>query len=187
MANPDKPVGFKLVGKLGSAPQNNGTTEYLIASGQSGAIFSGDPVQMLTGGTISVVNSATTVKILGIFRGCKFVDTDGSITFKAHFPNGQTSTSDIIALVEDNPDNLYEVQSSGSLALTDVGANVDLDYTAGDTLSGQSKAEIAATSSAATKQFRIIKKVDEPDNAFGANVKMLVKINEHAYSTTAGV
>jgi len=187
MANPDKPNGFRLVGKLGSAPQNNGCTEYQIASGQAGSIFSGDPVQMLTGGTISVVNSATTVKILGIFRGCKFVDTDGSITYKAHFPNGQTSTSTIIALVEDNPENLYEVQSSGSLALTDVGANVDLAYTAGDTVSGQSKAEIAGSSGAGTAQFRIISKVNEPDNDFGANVKLLVKINEHAYSTTAGV
>jgi len=188
MANPDKPNGFKLVGKLGSAPQNNGCTEYEIASGQSGSIFSGDPVQMLTGGTISVVNSATTVKILGIFRGCKFVDTDGSITYKAHYPNGQTSTSTIIALVEDNPDNLYEVQSSGSLALTDVGANVDLaSYVAGDTVSGQSKAEIDGTSTASAAQFRIIGKVNEPDNAFGTNVKMIVKINEHAYSNLAGV
>ena len=92
-----------------------------------------------------------------------------------------------MALVEDSPENLYQVQSSGSLALTDVGANVDLDYSAGDTISGQSKAEIASTSSAATKQFRIIGKVDEPNNAFGANVSLIVKINEHAYSTTAGV
>ena len=187
MANPDKPNGFKLIGKLGSAPQNNGTTEYLIASGQSGAIFSGDPVQMLTGGTISVVSTSTTVKILGIFRGCKFVDTDGSIVYKAHYPNGQTSSDPIIALVEDNPENLYKVQSSGSLALTDVGANVDLDYTAGDTVSGQSKAEVAGSSGAGTAQFRIIGKVDEPDNAFGTNVSLVVKINEHAYSTTAGV
>ena len=79
------------------------------------------------------------------------------------------------------------MQSSGSLVLTDVGANVDLDYTAGDTVSGQSKAEIAGTSGAGTAQFRIIGKVDEPDNAFGTNVSLIVKINEHAYSTTAGV
>ena len=161
MANPDKPNGFKLVGKLGGSVQNNGVQNYQIASGQAGSIFSGDPVQMLTGGTISVVNSATTVKILGIFRGCKYTDTDGSVKFSPYFP--------------------------GSLVLTDVGANVDLDYTAGDTISGQSKAEIASTSSSATKQFRIIGKVDEPDNAFGANVSLIVKINEHAYSTTAGV
>ena len=74
MANPDKPNGFKLVGKLGGSVQNNGVQNYTIASGQAGSIFSGDPVQMLTGGTISVVNSATTVKILGIFRGCKYID-----------------------------------------------------------------------------------------------------------------
>jgi hypothetical protein len=187
MANPDKPNGFKLVGKLGGSIQNNGVQNYEIASGQAGSIFSGDPVQMLTGGTISVVNSATTVKILGIFRGCKYIDSDGSVKFSAYYPNGQTSTSTIVALVEDSPENLYQVQSSGSLALTDVGANVDLAYTAGDTVSGQSKAEIGSTSTAGTAQFRIIGKVDEPDNAFGTNVSLIVKINEHAYSTTAGV
>ena len=187
MANPDKPNGFKLVGKLGGSVQNNGVQNYEIASGQAGSIFSGDPVQMLTGGTISVVNSATTTKILGIFRGCKYIDSDGSVKHSPYFPGGQTSTSTIVALVEDSPENLYQVQSSGSLALTDVGANVDLDYTAGDTVSGQSKAEIAGTSGAGTAQFRIIGKVDEPDNAFGTNVSLIVKINEHAYSTTAGV
>ena len=33
MANKDAPFGFKLVGRLGSSVQNNGTTEYEIASG----------------------------------------------------------------------------------------------------------------------------------------------------------
>ena len=31
MANKDAPFGFKLVGKIGSSVQNNGTTEYEIA------------------------------------------------------------------------------------------------------------------------------------------------------------
>ena len=53
MANKDAPFGFKLVGKIGSSVQNNGTTEYEIASGASGSIFSGDPVRM-TAGTILV-------------------------------------------------------------------------------------------------------------------------------------
>ena len=76
---------------------------------------------------------------MGIFRGCKFVDTDGSVVFKAHYPSGQTSTSTITALVEDDPNNLYEVQCLGSLALAAVGANVDLAYTAGSTVAANQK------------------------------------------------
>ena len=52
MANKDAPFGFKLVGRLGSSVQNNGTTEYEIASGATGSIFSGDPVRMTAAGTI---------------------------------------------------------------------------------------------------------------------------------------
>ena len=134
MANKDAPFGFKLVGKIGSSVQNNGTTEYEIASGATGSIFSGDPVRMTAAGTILVCDVLGEQPILGIFRGCKFVDTDGSVVFKAHYPSGQTSTSTITALVEDDPNNLYEVQCTGSLALAAVGANVDLAYTAGSTV-----------------------------------------------------
>ena len=58
--------------------------------------------------------------------------------FKAHYPSGQTSTSTITALVEDDPNNLYEVQCTGSLALAAVGANVDLAL-AGSTVTGPIK------------------------------------------------
>ena len=39
MANKNAPFGARVVGKLGSAPQVNGTTEYAIASGASGIFF----------------------------------------------------------------------------------------------------------------------------------------------------
>ena len=41
MANKDAPFGARVVGKLGSGVANGGTTEYEIASGASGNIFSG--------------------------------------------------------------------------------------------------------------------------------------------------
>ena len=52
MANKNAPFGARVVGKLGSGVQNGGTTEYAIASGAYGNIFSGDLVKMLNTGTI---------------------------------------------------------------------------------------------------------------------------------------
>ena len=54
MANKNAPFGARVVGKLGSGVANGGTTEYEIASGASGNIFSGDLVKMTNTGTILV-------------------------------------------------------------------------------------------------------------------------------------
>ena len=91
--------------------------------------------------------------------------------------------------MRDNPLNLYEVQCTGSLARTDIGANVDIAYTAGSTLNGQSKAEVASSSGSAAANYRIvgISKDSENNELGSANVNVIVKINEHAYENTAGV
>ena len=47
MANKDAPFGFRSVGKKGGGVANGGVTEYEIASGATGNIFSGDPVKMV--------------------------------------------------------------------------------------------------------------------------------------------
>ena len=188
MANQDKAFGFKLVGNLSGVNQHK-LTEYNIESGSTQGIFSGDPVKMLAGGFIDVADAVGDTKILGIFRGCKFVDaTSKEVTHSAHFPAAQTATGDIVAFVEDNPFNLYEVQCTGSLARSDIGACVDIAYTAGSTLSGQSKAEVVS-SSAATANYRIVGVSKDPENneLGSANVNMIVLINEHAYKIEAGV
>ena len=46
MANQDAAFGLRANSKLGSNVNSEGTTEYSIASGASGNIFSGDPVKM---------------------------------------------------------------------------------------------------------------------------------------------
>ena len=189
MANQDKPFGFKLVGNM--VGDNSGrVNEYNIESGSTQGIFSGDPVKMLTGGFIDVADAAGDTKILGIFRGCKFVNASSKeVEFSAHFPAAQTATGDIVAFVEDNPFNLYEVQCTGSLARTDIGANVDIGYTAGSTVTGQSAAEVGSSSGASTANYRIVGvSKDSENNELGsANVNVIVLINEHAYKIEAGI
>ena len=70
MSNKDAPFGARVVGKLGSGVQNGGVTEYEIASGASGNIFSGDLVKMTNTGTILV--AAAGDESIGVFRGCTF-------------------------------------------------------------------------------------------------------------------
>ena len=52
MANQDAPFGFRAVRMSGSGPSTNGQTQYLIANGYNTAIFQGDPVEMVAGGSL---------------------------------------------------------------------------------------------------------------------------------------
>jgi hypothetical protein len=177
MANKDAPFGARLVGKLGSGVTSNGLTEYKIASGASGNIFSGDLVKMTNAGTILV--AAAGDESIGVFRGCQFTDSNGDVVFKSYFPDG-TVSSDIVAFVVDDPNAVFEIQSAGSPAQTDVGLNADISYTAGSTKTGMSAVELSGTTAATTATFRIMGFSSDPDNSTtgSANVNVIVKFNE---------
>ena len=192
MANKDAPFGLKPVGELGSGYNSAGTTEYSIASGASGNIFSGDLVKMASTGPILV--AAAGDQALGVFRGCKYTDSNGDVIFSAYWPDG-TVTSDAVAFVVDDPNALFEVQSAatGSVVQTVVGNNADIVYTSGSTKTGISAVEISGTTAATSAQLRIVGFSGDPDNntlgtgSQSANVNMIVKINEHFYAQTVGV
>ena len=81
MANNDAAFGLRTVGKLGSSPQNGGTTGYKLLTGTTGAIFSGDPVKMVSTGGIAVAAAGDT--LLGVFRGVQYTDSSGEVIFSA--------------------------------------------------------------------------------------------------------
>jgi hypothetical protein len=192
MANQDAAFGLKPLGKLGSNVNSEGTTEYSIASGASGNIFSGDPVKMANTGTILV--AAAGDQLLGVFRGCRYTNASGEVIYSSYWPNG-TVSSDAVAFVVDDPNALFEVQSAatGSVVQTVVGNNADIVYAAGSTADGQSNVEISGTTAATSAQLRIVGFSGDPENntlgtgSQSANVNMIVKINEHFYAQTTGV
>jgi hypothetical protein len=193
MSNQNAPFGLKPVGKVGSSYNSEGTTEYKIASGASGNIFSGDLVKMTNAGTI-LVAGATDSPVLGVFRGCQYTDSSGDTIFSPYWPDG-TVTSDAVAFVVDDPNALFEVQSAatGSVVQTVVGNNADSVYTSGSTITGISALEISGTTAATSAQLRIVGVSTDPENSTlgtgsaSTNVNLIVKINEHFYAQTVGV
>lgn len=192
MSNKNAPFGLKPSSKLGSNYNAEGVTEYKIASGASGNIFSGDLVKMANTGTILV--AAAGDQALGVFRGCQYTDSSGDVIYSPYWPDG-TVTSDAVAFVVDDPNALFEVQSAatGSVVQTVVGNNADIVYTAGSTITGISAVEISGTTAATSAQLRIVGVSTDPDNSTlgtgsaSANVNLIVKINEHFYAQTTGV
>lgn len=159
--------------------------KYTIASAYGTAIFKGQPVILNTNGTITAGTAAA--DILGVFAGCEYVDATGKPNVSPTWPAGQTVLSGTVpvAWVYDDPENVYEVQSDGSIAQTAIGDQADVsNASAGSTSTGQSAATLSATlaGAAAQAQFRIVGFAQNLDNAPGdAFTVVQVKIARHQF------
>ena len=195
MANIDAPFGFRQVGGLGSRPTSEGTSKYVIESGFADSIYAGDVVEAGTGtseggGVLAYgyVGSSETdaVRNIGIFNGCFYEDpTTLKPTFKNYWPGDVATTSPTAgatAFVYDNPDDLFEVQTSGTLTQVIASRGIDMGYTAGSTINGRSKEEITATAKSGG-QFVVVRISGDPSNSDtgNANSNWIVKFNKQIY------
>ena len=117
MANTFAPNGFlQYQGGAGGAP-TFAQSARRIASGNTTAIFTGDPVQPVTSTANGYITQATaggSVQLAGIFVGCKYLNTSlGRTVWSAYWP-GSGATGDVEAYVIDDPNSRFVVQSSGS-------------------------------------------------------------------------
>ena len=135
MANQDAPFGFRAVGGTGSSYMTQGTSKYQINDNWTLAIYQGDLVgagdgaATDRGGNTSVKGyifgsiAATTLN-LGVFNGCFYTDpTTSKPTWKNYYPGAvNITTGTIDAYCYDNPQQLFVVQTSGTLTQADAGS-----------------------------------------------------------------
>ena len=182
--------GMKPVKMAGQAANTAGLGEYPVAANAT-AIFNQDLVAMAATGTAAVA-AAGTEQILGSLNGVFFTNTsDDKPTFKSHLA-GSNAATDIVALVNDAPHQIYEVRSNnaGASAQTDVGNTADISYSAGATPNFISKTTLDDGSLAtASKQLKIVGVSRDPENndIGSANVVWRVIISEHFFKQHAGV
>ena len=195
MANANVAFGFKPVGKHGSSPATQGTSQYFIASDAS-AIFQGSPVKAeLTGGTIQI-GSATGNgdQLVGVFAGCEYVDaTTGKLKFSNTWPgSGSANTNfDIKGFVYDNPSQRFIIASDGTntdraTAKADIFKTADIASGAsGNTTTGISSAVLDISTAEDTDTSNVVmilgihEDVTNADHS-AAGVSYIVKINNHA-------
>ena len=199
MANANVAFGFKPVGKHGSSPATQGTSQYFIASDAS-AIFQGSPVKAeLTGGTIQI-GSATGNgdQLVGVFAGCEYVDaTTGKLKFSNTWPgSGSANTNfDIKGFVYDDPSQRFIIASDGTntdraTAKADIFKTADIASGAsGNTTTGISSAvlDISTAEDTDTSNCVMILGIQEDvTNAdhSAAGVSYIVKINNHALNSS---
>ena len=184
MANLDQPNGFIPKRHMGGGIIR--AAAYQLANAESSAIFSGDPVVKKADGYIGVA-AATDVNQIGVFHGVRWIDLDGSVRFSQYWPAGQACIGEPEAYVFDDPGIVYEAQAQGgAFTRTNIGNNVDLQYNAGDTLIGRSKAALDLSAPAAgTAQYRLLNLADGSE--FGNFARIEVLFNEHLLRVTAGI
>ena len=68
MANIDAPFGFRAVGMVGSAPSNEGTSQYKITNGYTSAIYAGDVVFAGNGAQTDNAGTAVPTGYLGLSK-----------------------------------------------------------------------------------------------------------------------
>ena len=188
------PYGLVPVRMVNGSPYNGAMRHYKIASGYNTAIFNGDAVKLVTGGTVERDAADAAMTPIGVFLGCSYTDPDMGLVFRNSYPAG-TVADDITAFVCDNTDVLFKVAivssgtTIGDMAQTDVGANVAMVDNTGVTATG--KSQIAASDTSATTNtlpLRIVGLVEETKNASGGYTEALVKWNAgHALSSTTGI
>ena len=201
MANQDAPFGFRAIGGTGSSYMTQGTSRYEISDNWTNAIYQGDLVGAGDGsatdraGATSVKgyifgSIAATRLNLGVFNGCFYTDpTTSKPTWKNYYPGAvNITTGTIAAYCYDNPQQLYEAQTAGTLTQTDVGSLIDqATYVAGSAINGHSKSELHTASKVTTGQFRIVRLSDDPsnDDTGSANSNWVVRLNESIYYNLA--
>ena len=191
MANIDAPFGFRPVGEVGSGVNTGGTNKYAISDNFGASIYKGSHVMQASG--VLAVGTDSGATNLGVFNGCFYQDpTYQKPTWSNYYPASTNITQGTIdAYVYDDPKRLFEAQCDGTIALTDIGKNIDSAVTAGSTVNGQSKTELKASSvnTTAALQFKITGISKDPDNsdASSANANWLVFFNEHLYFSSTGI
>jgi hypothetical protein len=155
-----------------------------IASAYGSDIFSGMPVILNTNGTLT--QGAGASDIVGVFAGCEY--DPGGNGRRVYTPNWVASSTyvagSMVAYYHEDPDLVYEVQSSATLAATSVGDQADVtSVTAGSTVTGQSAAMFGTLVGAGVQgQFRILELADYLDNAWGDSfVVVRVQIARHQF------
>lgn len=203
MANVNRPSGFRPTKFRSGADWNGEQTLYAFsASDSTGPAFNGDVVQFdATNRTlpltdtyapgcplvIPVVAAVTTTAIRGVIAG--FVP-------EPEYNNSPTASLGLMyrlddtkryTWVVDSTDVVFEVQEVGnsytSASNNAVNKVADIDYTSGNTLTGQSKTQLAAASTGAVRPFRVLGFSQRVDNFnFSASdassyTKLMVQIN----------
>jgi hypothetical protein len=168
-----KPYGLLPINLIGGQVFAGATRQIPIASNYNTNIFYGDPVKLVSSGTLERDTPDAAMTPVGVFLGCSYTDPTFGKVFRQYYPQN-TVANDIVAYVQDDPDALFKVAVvSGTTAIaafsrTFVGNNVEMVDNTGSTTTGDSAAGVSDPATTDTLPLRVIDVV--PDTAIVTTV-----------------
>lgn len=194
------PYGFKPINRIDGMPYAGAIQQLPITAGT--AIFAGDTVKVVAGGTVSLSGATTTGTIVGVFVGCAYTNSSGQPVQAQYYPGSGVTNPIAYVVVDPSAAFKVAVTTTGNTSVvtganaTIVGTNVaQTAYTAGSTSNGDSVSAIVlpgtSTGNATTLPFRVVAVV--PDTAYANSTgtlfypEVIVKINNPQYTALTGV
>ena len=183
MANSDNARGLRPVNSMGSGTFSGKMSRYVFLAATGTAAYVG-----------GLVKPAGTADANGVMDVTGNVSTGNAVlgAIVAIEPIQATSTQYREAStlryvwVADDPNQLFEIQEDGAMAITDVGSTADLTgFTGGSTVYGTSTMEISSSTATAsgdgTEDVLLLGLSQVADNEVGTNAKWLVRLNNHFF------
>lgn len=188
------PYGLKPINRFDGMPYAGATNQYPVTSGQ--AVYNGQVVAFITGGTVSPVASRTAnTNAVGVVVGVQYTNSSGQTVQAQYAP--ASGVTNVIAYVVNDPAAEFKVAVTGNnstitpIAGTCLNSNVLLIVGTGDPATGNINSSVDGTTAGATATslFRITGLVPETiDPTTGYYSEVIVKFNGtfHQQLSTTG-
>ena len=196
------PYGLVPINSVDGKPYAGATRQLPIASTYNTAIFNGDIVTVVDGGTIAksgVTDNSTGSAAnytYGVCVGVQYVNSQGQTVQAQYYPGNAAATS-AIAYVVDDPMAAFKVAVvyANSVVTTVnqsiVGVNMAIDQGTGSTTTGNSGMGVLVATdnegNAATLPVRAVSVVPETATGTNAFTEVVVKLNNPQILRTTGI
>ena len=185
--------GLRMVMNVGNTPATSGQSEYKIQTAPGVASNKGDPMSFNDGGAAAgeagkvqdasftvtddggnggtAWTTANSALLLGVFNGAFFINSNGKPTFSNNVVASQatstdynTGSNDILAFINDNPQQEYNIRANDSWTQADVGTSFNTGSNGATGISGMSDERLGVdAAAAATKALTLLRNANVPD------------------------
>lgn len=190
------PYGLEPINSVDGKPYAGAIRQIPITASYGTAIYNGDIVKLVTGGTVeksAIGANVTAQPTLGVFVGCSYTNSSGQPVQGQYYPTGVNSA---VAYVVLDPQAAFKVAvtTSGNTSVVTsvtravVGTNMEIATGAGSAATGNSGLSVVSGSAANTAilPVRVIDVV--PETAINATnfAEVIVKLNQPQLEVTLG-